>query len=61
MQNLMMFVCSIVSVITESVNLSNLRGGNEIRAAGDNPPVNDAKRAFTLVELLVVIAIIGVL
>ena len=57
----MMFVCSIVSVITESVNLSNLRGGNEIRAAGDNPPVNDAKRAFTLVELLVVIAIIGVL
>ena len=29
--------------------------------AGDNPPVSDAKRAFTLVELLVVIAIIGVL
>ena len=52
---------SIVSVITESVKLSNLRGGNELRAAGDNPSVSDAKRAFTLVELLVVIAIIGVL
>ncbi|MCL2742728.1 MAG: DUF1559 domain-containing protein [Planctomycetaceae bacterium] len=66
MKNFKMLVCAVVSVITDcvnfdKVNLSNLRGGNEIRAAGDNPPVNDAKRAFTLVELLVVIAIIGVL
>ena len=61
MQNLMMFVCSIVSVTTEGIKSGNLRGGNEIIAAGDNPSVNDAKRAFTLVELLVVIAIIGVL
>ena len=58
----MMFVCSIVSVTTEGIKVGNLRGGNEIiRAAGIRPPVNDAKRAFTLVELLVVIAIIGVL
>ena len=57
----MTLVCSIVSAITEGVNLENLRGG-ELRAAGDNPSsVNDAKRAFTLVELLVVVAIIGVL
>ncbi|MCL2744629.1 MAG: DUF1559 domain-containing protein [Planctomycetaceae bacterium] len=47
-------------------NLGNLRGGNELRAAGDNPPSGSCycrgvKFAFTLVELLVVIAIIGVL
>ncbi|MCL2742622.1 MAG: DUF1559 domain-containing protein [Planctomycetaceae bacterium] len=45
--------------------LDNLRGGDEVRAAGDNPPsVSYHSRlvlAFTLVELLVVIAIIGVL
>ncbi|MCL2744442.1 MAG: DUF1559 domain-containing protein [Planctomycetaceae bacterium] len=48
----------------ENVNLGDSRGGNEIRAAGDNPPVSyhlRLVRAFTLVELLVVIAIIGVL
>ncbi|MCL2744184.1 MAG: DUF1559 domain-containing protein [Planctomycetaceae bacterium] len=61
----MNFVRSFFSVIAEDVNLSNLRGGNEIRAAGDNPPSGSYHcrlvRGFTLVELLVVIAIIGVL